>query len=314
MQRDRSRSPLRRSIDRGHPILQPRQTGWRPVADWESLCHDGTNKEFHEDLRDFLSECVCHLAKNDPPREMLYKLSVSGDESNYEIKMHLAIVRKGDPNIGSNFVYAKPVGVTDHVHRYLKDRAVPEAGIVLTIDPLAQSVHVDFLGRNLNLQSEVVDIESPRSKPPRIIFCAAAAMAAELLLSLDEDIRKTEVNLWANDTGDGKLFRYYENEYGLKRTNSHDPNIMTTTLFDLVNRCRIHMWIKRCREEHAKQQEIHGHCDAKSFLSLLIEKLQGLRARVASYRPPAWPTFASSRHPPAPDHVRAGLTALGHAR
>lgn len=269
------------------PVSEPVDTdrdyapdAWRPVTDWETLCHAKENEPMHQSLRDFLSQSICHLAES--KREMLYKLSYYPGTPTQSLRLKLAIVKQGDPKAPSRFIFAYPHAAIDYAHKFLKGRSSPEAGIETWITPKENEVYVSYFGRNLSLPSELVDVDSRRSKPSRVLFCAASAMAAELLMYLQNNIKETSVRLSAADEGDGKLFNYYRREFGFK-IESHGSTMMKTTLFPLLVRCKTLTWFRRCKE----RLEDPSSCDENSFLSRVIARLHRIQRAFNAYRAPS---------------------------
>jgi hypothetical protein len=185
-------------------------------------------------------------------------------------------VKHSDPNAESRFIFAYPRGATDYAHKFLEGRSSPEAGIETWISPKENEVYVSYFGRNL----ELVDVDSRRSKPSRVLFCVASAMAAELLMYLRSNIKETSVRLSASDEGDRKLFNYYRREFGFK-FESQGSTMMKTTLFPLLVRCKTLTWFRRCKEERLGDP---SSCDENSFLSRVIAHLRRMQRAFNAYR------------------------------
>lgn len=186
---------------------------WRPVTEWEVLCHQASEEQGHLELRRMMSESICRLAKSG--RELLYQVV---PERTYvdSFAIALAVVTAEVEGRGDHLPYFYPTDALNFVHRSLRGRAQIEAAVMLEIK--RKEVFIWALNRNLTFKSLPVEVASPKSKVVKVMLCFALAMAGEICMSLAR--RNMKVVLEAVDEGSGKLLQYYGDEYGLRRLSS----------------------------------------------------------------------------------------------
>ena len=262
-----------RGDDLGHQkrwSLDDISTGeWRPVSEWEVLCkRDGL--VFSDDrrrirVRALMSQSICHLAKKQ--RQILYNIPSGKLEC---VDLFLAVASatargSSDPPV---FEYLHPRAAVKASHPSISGQAWLEAAIHISVNAVQNSVLVASLNRDLATPSYVVDEVSPRSKTTVVMTCFALAMAAEIIASLQLDLGQSTLSLLAVDRDHGKLERYYEREYGLKKERS---GLMEGSLVEALESCDT-VWLSKCDPGPCKK--------SSSFLSRRIDTLSQMLGKL----------------------------------
>jgi hypothetical protein len=192
-------------------------------------------KRERERLRNMMSDSIRQLAETG--REILYKV----DENRRwgSINVELAAVTQEASDRPDYLKLFHPRDALNFVHRSLRrGGARIEAALEIKIDPDENSVYINYFNRNEAFASVPVVAFAPNSKVAKVTLCFALAMVGEICMSLPK-MNNPTLSLYADDRGSGKLLRYYEKEYGLKRNVGRVD--MTGTLKEALEKCS-HVW------------------------------------------------------------------------
>ena len=238
---DRSRSPRRQFGSQVEGVKKFTGQTWRPVTEWEAICYlsdAGGKSEEARWAREIMTRSVCHLARDG--REILYAADFDSDRKWYlTLALHNTRERKSwtanHDLLWTDSMRNDPMSSVQN--RY---NAWVEAAVDIVLHFEKKGVYISYFTRDTNAPKGTMRVDDSDDfvDVAKVLMCFAMAMSLEIFaLTLPvEEVQNIKVKLNAADTGTGRLFSYYQREYGLKQIHKN-PKYMLGTLSRALRLC-----------------------------------------------------------------------------